>query len=175
MRHGPMLGVLLAALGAADAQPPLFRAGLGGGSGFGGTGGIGAEAEWKRVALLAGVGGGDVEVSWDAGLRYYFKAPGSRIRPHASLLYGPTHLMEYEILGGPEAGTYNALIYGVNVLGGIDHDFRSPGGFMMSYGLGLAVPGELPPEDQDRIESVGGNPPEFDLALALSIGIKYQF
>ena len=169
------LSALLLTLGVAQAQGPLFKAGLGGGSGFGGTLGLGVEAEWNRIALLGGVGSGDVDVSWDAGARYYFRVPGARIRPHASVLYGPTHFVEYEIAGGSEPGKYTALIYGLNVLGGIDHDFRRPGGFMMSYGLGLAVPGNLPSEDVDRIEAVGGSPPEPNPALALSIGIKYQF
>lgn len=177
MRYGFMMLVLLLALSAPRAEGPdsrqglLFKTGLGLGVGFGGPFGAGVEAEWGRAALLAGIGTWGDEVSYEIGARYYFTDAGTRLRPHATASYGATHIIEYS--NGIESHT--GLYYGFSFLGGFDHDFRRPGGFMMTYALGLAVPLRLTSEDADRFESTGQSEPTADPAFTLSIGIKYQF
>lgn len=179
-----LTGILACAV-AATAQDGgdklLVRAGAGAGAAFGGLLGGGVEVEFHRAALIANFGYWD-KPAFEVGARYYFMAPGENLRPHVTATYGPTAQIEYATLEYDEdteefylGDTKKDLIYGVNLLAGLDHDFGKPGGFMMTYALGLAVPGSVPSGVKDDYDAVGEDPPKADVSLTFSLGAKYQF
>jgi hypothetical protein len=161
---------ILAGSASADSDP-VIRVGAGFGAGFGGLMGVGVEVEMRRAALLASVGYWN-EPTFEIGGRYYFSEPVARYRPHATLTYAPTHEIKY---GYEPVMDRRALIYGLNVLGGFDHDFGSPGGFLMTYALGMGLPGPMPDKVEDFYENAGQSAPEADAAVAFSLGIRYRF
>jgi hypothetical protein len=162
---------LVSAQPAAPAGEPVVRIGAGLAAGFGGLAGLVAELEFKRMAGLVALGTWN-ETTFEVGGRYYFADVGRKLRPHATVTYAPTHEIEY---GPTSADTRKSLVYGVNVLGGLDHDFRKPGGFLMSYMIGLAFPGEVSDEVKDFFAAANQPAPEADIGLTFGLGLRYQF
>jgi hypothetical protein len=184
-RNAWVLAAILAGAGFASAQDGgekfLVRGGAGFGAGFGGLMGGGVEVEYHRMALLANVGYWD-EPTFEVGARYFFAAPGKRLRPHVTATFAPTHQITYATVEYDEdldeyylGDDKKALIYGLNVLGGLDYDFGAPGGFMMTGGLGVAIPGSVPQSVKDDYDDADLSPPEADVAITFSLGAKYQF
>ncbi len=149
-----------------------FKVGTGLLVGFGGVAGVGAEFEMEQMAILAGGGTFDGVVGFEIGGRYYFRPVDRKLRPHGTISYAPTHEIKYGNLSNLD---HKALIYGFNFMAGLDHDFGKPGGFIMTYGLGLAVPGSLPQRVQDFYNAAHQPLPKTDIAPTGALGIKYQF
>ena len=150
------------------------KIGAGLGAAFANTG-VGAEYEMDQMAVLAGVGtfAGD-GADWEIGGRYYFRSVDKKIRPHATVSYGAVEVMKYGFAPNLD---HKVVIYGVSILAGLDHDFGKKDGFVMSYGLGLGIPGPVPQKVRDFYHTYGPSQtiPKSEIVPTLSLGIKYQF
>jgi hypothetical protein len=153
---------------------PKFKAGLGLANGFGGIG-VGIEAEMHQIALLAGLGSwGTNDLGWDVGLRYYLGAVDKKFRPNFTISYGPTAVVYWGPLLNQKQNS--ALLFGPNILAGLDHDIGKPNGFVMTYGIGFGIPGDYPSKMKDDYQSRGQSLPSKPGAQVNgSLGIKYVF
>jgi len=135
---GLLLSLALAGPTQADGAPAIedrinhgvaAKLGLGLGVPYGGVG-AGLDLGIPYVSVLGGLGttvfGG---MGWSGGLRVFFMDRTRKFRPHFSVVYGTTTVVM--------DGSAGYTLKGFGFYGGVDHDVGSPGGFVLTYGLGL--------------------------------------
>ena len=163
--------ILTALCFAHGGQAPVFKIGVGFGTGFGMTGG-GLEMETPDLALLAGLGFGAANHKvWDVGARYYFRDRDKKFRPSVTATYAPVRVLSYSSV--PLNINRQVVVMGYGLLLGLDHDMGRPGGFIASYGFGLLHPvySQLV---RDDYRDAGQSLPSQTLSPAISFGFKYQ-